>query len=140
MEHPAIRVSDADREHAVALLREHHGAGRLTADEVGERIGRALAARTRADLDAAMEGLPAPPAGMALAPVATGGYPASSILGGLAILLLVPVFGRVISLAMALSLLRDERVPARRAQLRAWAAAAVAILLVELAAIIYLFT
>jgi Domain of unknown function (DUF1707) len=138
--HPALRVSDADREHAVALLREHHGAGRLTAEEVGERIGLALAARTRADLDAAMEGLPAAPPATALASAATGGYPASSIIGGLALLLLVPVFGRLISLAMALSLLRDERVPARRAQLRAWAAAAAAILLLEVVVILYLVT
>jgi class 3 adenylate cyclase len=55
----AQRVSDADRDQTVTLLREHVVDGRLTLDEFSERVGRALAARTRGDLDQALANLPA---------------------------------------------------------------------------------
>ena len=55
----AQRVSDADRDQAVTLLREHVVVGRLTLDEFSERVGLALAARTRGDLATAMTDLPA---------------------------------------------------------------------------------
>ena len=35
---PRIRASDADRDRTAALLREHHAAGRLTAEEFNERL------------------------------------------------------------------------------------------------------
>jgi Domain of unknown function (DUF1707). len=38
---PRIRASDTDRDRVAALLREHHAAGRLTAEEFGERMDRA---------------------------------------------------------------------------------------------------
>jgi hypothetical protein len=47
----SLRVADADREQAVDELREHALAGRLTADELEDRIGSAYRATTRADLD-----------------------------------------------------------------------------------------
>ena len=47
-----MRASDADREQFVEALRQHHVDGRLTADELTERTGRAYAARTLGDLDA----------------------------------------------------------------------------------------
>jgi len=53
-----LRVADADREQLIDELREHAGAGRLTADELEERIGRAYSASTRADLDALRADLP----------------------------------------------------------------------------------
>ena len=55
------RVADADREGAVVALREHAVAGRLTLEELAERVGSALRARTRGDLDQ-LGGLPAVPA------------------------------------------------------------------------------
>ena len=55
---PRIRASDADRDRVTALLREHHAAGRLTTDEVRERLDRALEAKTLGDLDALMTDLP----------------------------------------------------------------------------------
>jgi uncharacterized membrane protein len=55
---PWIRASDRDRDRVVALLREHHAAGRLDADEVHERIDKALEAKTIGDLDALMADLP----------------------------------------------------------------------------------
>jgi Domain of unknown function (DUF1707) len=56
---PRIRASDADRDRVTALLREHHAAGRLTAEEFGERMDRALEARTLGELDELMTDLPA---------------------------------------------------------------------------------
>jgi class 3 adenylate cyclase len=53
-----VRVADADRDRTVALLREHVVAGRLTLDEFSDRVGRALGATTRADLEAVMTDLP----------------------------------------------------------------------------------
>jgi hypothetical protein len=53
-----MRVSDAEREAAVTELREHYAAGRLTLEELNERVDKALAAKTRADLNALMTDLP----------------------------------------------------------------------------------
>ncbi|HEY2181928.1 MAG TPA: DUF1707 domain-containing protein [Solirubrobacteraceae bacterium] len=53
-----LRVADSDREQLIDELREHAGAGRLTSDELEQRIGEAYAASTRADLDALRADLP----------------------------------------------------------------------------------
>jgi hypothetical protein len=53
-----LRAGDADREQLIDELREHAGAGRLTAEELEQRIGEAYAACTRADLDALRADLP----------------------------------------------------------------------------------
>ena len=55
---PELRVSDADRETAVARLRVAGGEGRLTLEELAERVERADAARTRGDLEELMADLP----------------------------------------------------------------------------------
>jgi class 3 adenylate cyclase len=52
------RVADADRDRTVTQLREHVVEGRLTLDEFSDRVGRALEARTRGELDAVMVDLP----------------------------------------------------------------------------------
>jgi len=46
----SLRVSDAERDETVRILGEHAAVGRLTLDELEERSGRALAARTRGEL------------------------------------------------------------------------------------------
>jgi hypothetical protein len=56
-----LRVSDAERDALIRALGEHAAAGRLTLDELEERAGRALAARTRGDLAALTTDLPAEP-------------------------------------------------------------------------------
>jgi hypothetical protein len=56
-----VVVGDSDRERAVAELREHFASGRLTLDEFSSRTERALAARSRPDLRAALAGLPMSP-------------------------------------------------------------------------------
>jgi hypothetical protein len=65
MDDESLRVSDADRERAVASLRQHLLAGRLTLDEFSERVGAALQARVGTELARAQEDLPAIPAGAA---------------------------------------------------------------------------
>ena len=66
-----IRVSDADRDQAIAELSEHFQAGRLTQEEFEERSGRALQARTGDDLAALFTDLP----GRDTAPVPAAGGP-----------------------------------------------------------------
>jgi class 3 adenylate cyclase len=53
-----LRAGDWDRERVVELLRDHYGAGRLSEDELSERIEGAYGARTVADLDALTADLP----------------------------------------------------------------------------------
>jgi uncharacterized protein DUF1707 len=53
-----MRVGDAEREAAAAELREHYASGRLTLDELNERIDKVFAAKTRGDLNALMTDLP----------------------------------------------------------------------------------
>jgi hypothetical protein len=67
-QHPELRVSDADREATVVRLREAGGEGRLTLEELAERVEAADAARTRGELDALTADLPESP-GRATAPL-----------------------------------------------------------------------
>jgi hypothetical protein len=53
-----VRASDGERDAAVTALRDHAAAGRLALDELEERIQAALAATTRADLEALFADLP----------------------------------------------------------------------------------
>jgi Domain of unknown function (DUF1707) len=54
-----MRASDSDRDAVVSDLGEHFQAGRLTAGEFDERMGRALAARTWGELKDLLADLPA---------------------------------------------------------------------------------
>jgi uncharacterized protein DUF1707 len=56
-----LRVSDADRDQALAELSAHFEAGRLTSAEFDERSGRALSARTGSDLATLVADLPVLP-------------------------------------------------------------------------------
>lgn len=53
-----VRIGDAERERAVSALGEHFAAGRLTADELDERLGLAWSAKTAADLSPLFADLP----------------------------------------------------------------------------------
>jgi hypothetical protein len=57
-----LRVSDDDRERVAREIREHFAAGRLSEDELDERVAAAYAARTEADLEAIRADLPRLPA------------------------------------------------------------------------------
>jgi DUF1707 SHOCT-like domain len=56
----SIRISDADRDRVTARLRDHFAEGRLTADELDERVTATLNARTFGDLRRVMADLPEP--------------------------------------------------------------------------------
>ena len=56
-----LRIGDAERDAAMAQLREHFAAGRLTFDELTERIDVALTAKTQRHIDGLMADLPRPP-------------------------------------------------------------------------------
>ena len=78
----AIRLSDAERETAIAALGEHRQAGRLTGQEYEERWALVRAARVRGDLAPVFADLPGPlpadlpgPLPAVPAPVAAGGGP-----------------------------------------------------------------
>ena len=78
-----LRVSDADREQAAEVLRQAAGDGRITFDELDQRLGAAYAARTYGDLtevtaDLPAPGPPPPPGPLATAP---GTFPAARIGG-----------------------------------------------------------
>src|SRR5690349_22842734 len=53
-----VRVGDADRDAVATQLREHFADGRLTLDELNERLDQAFAAKTKADLNTVMRDLP----------------------------------------------------------------------------------
>ena len=77
-----LRVSDADREQAAEVLRQAAGDGRITFDELDQRLDAAYAARTYGDLTEVTADLPAPgqptPGALATAP---GTFPAARIGG-----------------------------------------------------------
>ena len=56
-----VRASDAEREQVSRQLGEHAAAGRLTPEELDERLDAAYAARTNAELDRLLEDLPPAP-------------------------------------------------------------------------------
>lgn len=75
-----MRVSDADRDQVAEVLRDAAGQGRLTFDELEDRLGRAYAAKTYADLEEVTRDLPGP--GVRAPAVQTSGrFPAERIGG-----------------------------------------------------------
>src|SRR5919107_1933492 len=55
-----LLASDAEREQHAQLLREHAAQGRLTVEELEERLDRVYAARTHGELAPVVADLPAP--------------------------------------------------------------------------------
>ena len=64
---PAQRASDADRDIAADILCAAVGDGRLTLDELDDRLGAALSARTTTELAALIADLPGRPSASAAA-------------------------------------------------------------------------
>jgi hypothetical protein len=56
-----LRIGDAERDATMTALREHFVAGRLTFDELTERIDAALTVKTQRQIDRLMADLPRPP-------------------------------------------------------------------------------
>jgi hypothetical protein len=110
--YPQLRASDAERERVVAFLREHALLGRLTDDELEERIGLAYASVTIGDLerligDLPRAGRPAPrPARPAQMQRRRSGPCPALIVAGIAMLLLtgvpVAIAGTIFAVGVAL--------------------------------------
>src|SRR5215510_8929433 len=96
-----LLASDRDREQVATALREATAEGRLTVDELSDRLDQAYGARTRSELDRAVAGLPA------RAPL-TGeeGYPVWAIVGAVAGTVLLP-FGPVVAFIAGLVVLQS---------------------------------
>jgi hypothetical protein len=80
---PEQRASDADRDIAADILCAAVGDGRLTLDELDDRLGAALSARTTIELAALIADLPgrrcAPPGpARPFEPAARSGFPSAS--------------------------------------------------------------
>ena len=58
MSEPHVRVGDAERRETADRLQRHYVDGRLSAEELAERVRQTTAARTRAELDAVLHDLP----------------------------------------------------------------------------------
>ena len=56
---PRVPAREADREHIIALLREHYAQGRLDGGELDRRVGLVLAAEFTDEAAAAVADLPA---------------------------------------------------------------------------------
>jgi hypothetical protein len=93
-----LRVGDADRQAVVSELQQHYVQGRLTSDELGERVAQALNARTFGDLSQPLADLPAlhPDRPEALPDTPSGGWHMST---------LSPPLGAVLILVGLLALL-----------------------------------
>ncbi|HSC01862.1 MAG TPA: DUF1707 domain-containing protein [Solirubrobacteraceae bacterium] len=59
---PDLRASDEQRERAAQEIREHFAAGRLSDEELSDRVQAAYAARTEGELNAVLADLPKLPA------------------------------------------------------------------------------
>jgi hypothetical protein len=64
----SMRVSDAERDVTLKILNDNAAVGRLTLDELEERAGQALAAKTRGDLATLTSDLPAESGGTSISP------------------------------------------------------------------------
>jgi hypothetical protein len=93
-----LRVGDAERDKALDALGKHYAAGRLSAEELEERITATLQARTRSDLSALFRDLPSTGAAWQPAPRGRPDYwrVASRVLTAAAVAALI--FGVVVVL------------------------------------------
>jgi Domain of unknown function (DUF1707) len=69
-----VRVGDADREEVAAQLREHYADGRLTLEELNERLDQTFAAKTKADFSPVLRDLPQSTPVAAGVPTMGGGW------------------------------------------------------------------
>jgi hypothetical protein len=79
-----LRASDQDRERVAEVLREAAGEGRLSLEELDERLDAVYAAKTYAELEPITHDLPRPGAASVPAPAAAPAAPDTQRFGGIA--------------------------------------------------------
>lgn len=75
----SMHASDAEREAAIRELTQHCGDGRLTLDELEERVAEAYAATTRDELRHALRELPATPRTLIVPPPERANPPSPAV-------------------------------------------------------------
>jgi hypothetical protein len=93
-----MRVSDAERQAVADRLAEHFSDGRLDHAEFDERVGRAMSAKTRADLAGLMDDLPEtalPGTGAPAVPAPSGRLRRRPVRGFLTLVLIVVLLSAV---------------------------------------------
>jgi hypothetical protein len=105
--HDSLRASDADRDAVVERLRDAAGEGRLDSDELEQRVGRALRARTYGDLAELLADLPGdgrarlPRAGWRANPVARAALVGAGLMVAVSVVIAVVVVVTLLVLAAA---------------------------------------
>lgn len=74
-----LRASDADREQVAEFLRHAAGEGRLLVDELEDRLGAALSAKTYAGLDVVIADLPTSYGSLSVDPRSTASVSSSNL-------------------------------------------------------------
>jgi hypothetical protein len=126
---PAWLAGDADRERTIGVLRAGFTEGRLTQDELGDRIARAYAARTYGDLWTLTADLPAGPlpypAGVAAVPwepgspaVPPGAEPAASWQSAAALVITALIIFTLAALVTAIATAHAQPLPLQQTQLQ----------------------
>jgi hypothetical protein len=126
---PAWLAGSADRERTVGVLRAGFTEGRLTQDELDDRIGRAYAARTYADLWRLTADLPAGPlpypGGVPAVPwdpanpaVPPGAEPAASWQSAAALVITALVIFTLAALVTAIATAHAQPLPFQQTQIQ----------------------
>ncbi|MFI6816221.1 DUF1707 domain-containing protein [Nonomuraea sp. NPDC050328] len=76
-----LRIGDAERDQVTAALREHYAQGRLTREELDERLELALTSKTASELSRATTDLPGPTSGPGARPFHPGPPPLPGLPG-----------------------------------------------------------
>lgn len=126
---PAWLAGNADRERTIGVLRAGFTEGRLTQDELGDRIARAYAARTYRDLWTLTADLPTGPlpypAGVAAVPwepgspaVPPGAEPAASWQSAAALVITALIIFTLAALVTAIATAHAQPLPLQQTQLQ----------------------
>jgi Domain of unknown function (DUF1707) len=126
---PAWLAGDADRERTIGVLRAGFTEGRLTQDELGDRIARAYAARTYGDLWTLTADLPTGPlpypAGLPAVPwergspaVPPGAEPAASWQSAAALVITALIIFTLAALVTAIATAHAQPLPLQQTQLQ----------------------
>jgi len=93
-----MRASDADRERAVAFLHDAATEGRLSADELDDRLAQAFAATTYGELDTLVGDLPIPVRPEPMRPTRAGWWPrfGAAMIDGVLVVVIAGLLFRVL--------------------------------------------